>query len=86
MIDQSSTYKCKNNNWMHRGDSTWYLSPGADSGRASLVWSVNGAGEAYRDSASNSNGVAPAIYLKSNVLIESGNGREDTPYTLKAGK
>ena len=86
MIDQSSTYKCKNNNWMHRGDSTWYLSPGADSGRASPVWSVNGAGEAYRDSASNSNGVAPAIYLKSNVLIESGNGREDTPYTLKAGK
>ena len=85
-IDNSSTYKCKNNNWMQRSTWAWYLSPFAYSGYASVVWSVSGGGGAYGNNASDSFGVAPAIYLKSNVLIESGNGREDTPYTLKAGK
>ena len=84
-IDQSSTYKCKKNNWMHRSSATWYFSPYASSGGAHLVWSVNGGGYAGSYSASDSFGVAPAIYLKSNVLIESGNGREDAPYVLKAG-
>ena len=85
-IDNSSTYKCKNNNWMQRSTWAWYLSPGAGSGNADFVWTVSSGGNAYSDDASDSFGVAPAIYLKSNVLIESGNGREDTPYTLKAGK
>ena len=85
-IDNSSPYKCKNNNWMFKNTWYWTISPYAISGNAFFVWVVIGDGSAYYDSASNSNGVAPAIYLKSNVLIESGNGREDTPYTLKAGK
>ena len=84
-IDQSSTYKCKNNNWMQRSDDTWYLSPLAHSGDADVVWNVLGVGYASNFSASTSIGVAPAIYLKSNVLIESGNGTSSSPYILKAG-
>ena len=84
-IDRSSTYKCKNNNWMQRSDDTWYLSPLAHSGDADVVWNVLGVGYASNFSASTSIGVAPAIYLKSNVLIESGNGTSSSPYILKAG-
>ena len=83
-IDNSSTKKCKNNNWMQRSDNTWYLSPVAHSRGAYNAWRVHGGGEVDIRNASYDYGVAPAIYLKSNVLIESGNGREDAPYKLKA--
>ena len=88
-IDKSSTYKCKNNNWMHYGstisDSTWYLSPVASASVASYVWNVYGNGLAGNNAASNANAVFPTIYLKSNVLIESGTGTSSDPYILKAG-
>ena len=87
-IDQS-TYKCKNNNWMHYGSTwseyKWYLSPLAHTSSARTVWVVIGVGDACGSDASGAYAVFPAIYLKSNVLIESGNGREDAPYILKAG-
>ena len=80
---------CKNNNWMNYGstynDTTWFMSPRANPNDASRVWFVYGAGAAEYDIAASSSAVAPSIYLKSNVLIESGNGTSDSPYTLKAG-
>ena len=88
-IDQSSTYKCKNNNWMHYGstysDSTWYLSPVAISDNASIVWNVVGVGNFDDDKAARQLYVFPTIYLKSNILIESGNGSTSDPYVLKLG-
>ena len=88
-IDNSSTYKCKNNNWMHYGstynDVTWVMSPYANPDDAGSVWVVGG------DEGVSCNGAAfplsafPTIYLKSNVLIESGNGTSSNPYILKAG-
>lgn len=84
--DSSNNYICKNNNWMHRSsyNSTWYLSPSADSSVAYDAWIVFGDGVAGGINASGSIVSAPALYLKSNVLIESGNGTVDTPYILKA--
>ena len=88
-IDQSSTYKCKNNNWMHYGstysDSTWYLSPVAISDNASIVWNVVGVGNFDDDNAARQLYVFPTMYLKSNVIIESGNGSTSDPYVLKLG-
>ena len=88
-IDKSSSYKCKNNNWMHYGstwnDVMWVLSPGASSGNANLVWLVSGDGSTSDSSASNPFSAFPTIYLKSNILIESGKGTSDNPYILKAG-
>ena len=88
-IDKSSSYKCKNNNWMHygstRNDVMWVLSPGASSGNANLVWLVSGDGSTSDSSASNPFSAFPTIYLKSNILIESGKGTSDNPYILKAG-
>ena len=84
--DSSNAYICKNNNWMFK-PNTWYwtMSPFADPDFANYVWSVFGDGYADGDFASSAPAVFPAIYLKSNILIESGKGTSSDPYILKAG-
>ena len=84
-IDQSSTYKCKNNNWMQMSTLAWYLSPYADTFSASIVWLVFGGGDVYDGFAAHPHSTFPTIYLKSNVIIESGNGSTSDPYVLKLG-
>ena len=85
-VSSTSTYKCKNNNWMHHGstfrDITWYLVPNADPGKANNLWSVLGVGFVNSNNAAGSNFVFPTIYLKSNILIESGTGTNTDPYIL----
>ena len=84
-IDKSSTYKCKNNNWMFKPNTSYLtLSPYADTPSSFFVWGVyvggsNGGGASLLLSA------FPTIYLKSNILIESGKGTSSDPYILKAG-
>ena len=84
-IDQSSTYKCKNNNWMSKNIWYWTLSPRAFSGDSRFVWSVHSFGYVRYDFAAGGNAVFPTIYLKFNILIESGKGTSSDPYILKAG-
>ena len=81
--DSSNAYICKNNNWMFK-PNTWYwtMSPRARASDASLVWIVRVDGLTGDSPASFANAVFPAIYLKSNVLIERGTGSETNPYTL----
>ena len=81
--DSSNNYICKKNNWMQRNNYTKYLSPRADDSWASGGWDVSDAGNAVKNNAANSNDVVPSIYLKSNVIIESGTGTSSDPYTLK---
>ena len=82
--DDSNVYICKNNNWMQRNTWAWYLSPVGNLSYAFNAWSVSGGGGgAGSNSAANSYAVAPSIYLKSNVLIESGTGTSTDPYILK---
>ena len=85
-IDVSSTYKCKNNNWMHYGstnnDTTWVMSPFALPVNANVVWHVRGGGRTGNVGAARPLSAFPTIYLKSNVLIESGNGTSSDPYKL----
>mgnify|MGYP002891372833 CR=1 FL=1 len=83
--DSSNAYICKNNNWMQRSTEAWYLSPNADGWSANNAWYVSGVGYANYNYAANSKAVAPSIYLKSNILIKSGNGTSSNPYILKAG-
>ena len=86
-IDRSSPYKCKNNNWMFFKENTSYLtlSPSTYTSRAFYVWKVNGGVTAGYNDATVATAVFPAIYLKSNVLIESGTGSTSDPYVLKLG-
>ena len=83
--DDSNVYICKNNNWMQRNTLAWYLSPGASGLFANSAWYVGGGGYADHGNAATSDAVVPSIYLKSNVLIESGTGTSSEPYILKAG-
>ena len=82
---------CKKNNWMHHGtttdieDATCFMSSIADPDVASSVWIVNGVGVTDSDGAANPLSAFPTIYLKSNILIESGKGTSSNPYILKAG-
>ena len=83
--DSSNDFICKNNNWMQRSTWAWYLSPSASPVYADNVWVVSGAGGVNYDTAASPLSAFPTIYLKSNILIESGNGTSSNPYILKAG-
>ena len=82
----ASTYKCKNNNWMHYGstnnDTTWVMSPFALPVNANVVWHVRGGGRTGNVGAARPLSAFPTIYLKSNVLIDSGKGTSSDPYEL----
>ena len=83
--DSSNVYICKNNNWMQRSTNAWYLSPSANGLFAYYALFVSSNGGADYFNAARSYAVAPSIYLKSNILIESGTGTSSDPYILKAG-
>ena len=82
---------CKKNNWMHHGttmeieDATWFMSPVADPDFAANVWYVLGGGLTNDSCAAYPFSAFPTIYLKSNIIIESGKGTSSDPYILKAG-
>ena len=59
--------------------------PSVDRSRANLVWRVYGYGYGSHNFAALSHFVIPSIYLKTNVIIESGNGSSSNPYILKLG-
>ena len=84
--DSNNVYICKNDNWMFK-PNTWYwtMSPDANTSYANNVWSVYSDGDVSYSNAAYGGAVFPAIYLKSNILIESGNGISSDPYILKAG-
>ena len=79
--DSSNNFICKNNNWMQRSTMAWYLSP--QYGQGSNVFVVVDKGNLGTGYAYASLSVFPTIYLKSNVLIESGNGTSTDPYVVQ---
>ena len=83
--DSSNAYICKNNNWMQRSTWAWYLSPNAYPGNARYVGVMFGNGRADEYATARPLSVFPTMYLKSNVIIESGNGSTSDPYVLKLG-
>ena len=78
---------CRNNNWINYGDSmseaTFVMTPYIYSYAAYFIFDISGDGVVGVTNVSSSISVFPSIYLKSNVLIESGNGSESDPYMLK---
>ena len=89
--EKIANMSCKKNNWMHHGttrdieDATWFMSPVANPDFANGVCYVFGGGLAGVNLAVDPLSAFPTIYLKSNILIESGKGTSDNPYILKAG-
>ena len=83
--DSNNVYICKNDNWMFKNTLYWTISPDAYSGNSRDVWCVLSDGRVHNYLAVYGGAVFPAIYLKSNILIESGKGTSSDPYILKAG-
>ena len=80
--DSKSVYICKNDNWMHYGNLTLYLSPSARSNGANYVCIVGGDGFVGRGFAFAGEFVFPSVYLNSDVKITSGSGTSSDPYIL----
>ena len=83
--DSSNTYICRSNNWIYSKYNVWYLAPYAAFGFANASFFIHANGKLLNRIASADYNVFPSIYLKSNVLIESGTGTSSDPYILKAG-
>ena len=85
--DSSNNYICKNNNWMHdtgKDSFTWYLSPAILSNNAIYAWGLEKTSGISIRNETVYFSFFPTLYLKSNVLIERGNGTSSDPYILKA--
>ena len=72
--------KCKNDNWLHKSQWYWTLSP--YSGTPERVFIVSSGGIVYNYLALYSYGVLPSVYLKSNILIIGGDGTSLNPYII----
>ena len=83
--EDNNEHICNRNNWMPKGLWFWTLSPGLNNKDSNIVWGLISQVNISNGPAKNNTAFYPAIYLKSNVLIESGNGSESNPYILKAG-
>ena len=81
--DSSEAYICMKNNWMYKNTRYWTLSPRAFSGNSRSVWHVVNDGGVNDNNAADGVAVFPALYLKTDILIKSGNGSESNPYMLK---
>ena len=68
----NSVYSCKKNNWLSNSDYQWTLS--TVSGNAYSVFNVYSGGNVGTYYAYFTNGVRPALFLKSDVLITGGTG------------
>ena len=60
------------------------MSPFAGSDCSYRVFFVGSIGDVDNGYASNAEGVRPSVYLSSNVIVLSGDGSENEPYTLEA--
>ena len=81
-LSNYDTTTCKNNNWLYKNSFYWTLS--RNSSNNDNVFIVYSSGYVNFTSAYSSYRVVPAVYLKSNILIESGDGSSSNPYILKA--
>ena len=73
---------CKNNDWIFNSSVQWTITPRAS--YYNRVFYVDSTGYAYSYNASNTYGVRPVVFLKSNIKIVEGDGSSSNPYTLKA--
>lgn len=87
--DTPSAYVCRGTNWMYpimTADGTqnsWLLTP--NSGISNYAWKVSSSGSVTGGYFTYSgSGVAPVLYLSSELGIESGDGSESNPYKLNA--
>ena len=72
---------CKNNNWLFKGNTEWIL-PQLASSSVYAFYVLSGGRVNDNSVSGNQYGGRPVLYLKSNVLITSGDGTSSNPYKL----
>lgn len=87
--DTPSASVCRGTNWMYPimtadgAQNSWLLTP--NSGISNYAWDVSSSGSVTGGYFTYSgSGVAPVLYLSSELGIESGDGSESNPYKLNA--
>ena len=80
----NNVFNCENENWLFNVVKQWTLSP--NSGYAYRVFYValDGVVDYFR--ANGAYGVRPALFLKSDVVITSGDGSSTNPYKISIGE
>ena len=74
----------KTNGWIYNTNSNsyqWLLSP--RSGKSDIAFYLRDSGNVGLSSSGRPNGVRPSLYLVSSIKIDSGDGSEQSPYSLK---
>lgn len=73
----------KNNNWLsQKVDNFWFLNIFSYSDSETYPWNLSGY-ICHANNANNTFGILPTLYLKPELKINSGDGSESNPYTLK---
>ena len=81
-LNNYDTTTCTENNWLYK--NSYYRTMSLNSSTSFYMFSMNSSGNV--DSFAGAfvaEGVVPAVYLKSNILIENGDGSSSNPYILK---
>ncbi len=77
-----STSNCRENDWLYKGQiERWAMTPVAHSQAGYFSFAMSNS-VVVQEQAANALNVFPAIYLKTNVKIENGNGSSSSPYYL----
>lgn len=72
---------CKNNDYLYDSDNQWTLT---NDGSSDGVLYLSTDGFVFNNPANGSDyGVRPALFLKSNISVDSGTGESSNPYRLK---
>ena len=70
------------NNWLYLGSNDWTISRDSDYTNGAFLVITTGGVNVYGVGSGFSFGVRPSFYLKSNVVITSGDGTSTNPYRL----
>ena len=74
---------CSETNWLFKNEYNWILSPRLNLNHFVHYISFQGDVSKYgNDTANIAYGIRPALYLKTNIKITSGDGTKDNPYNL----
>lgn len=78
--DRNDYRLAQNNNWLYSGNEYWTIT--RDTSGSVSAFYINSTGEVNSKAVNTTADVRPVFYLKSNVLLVSGNGTITTPYVI----
>ena len=70
-------------NFLNYNTDLWTMTPSSFTSNAARVVSVKANGELIESNVNETHYILPVISLKNTTLIESGNGKIGSPYTIK---